>query len=72
MTEFSAPKPLGYTIPDDLTLAQFFLDAHHPARTIHPQGVPWFVQDETGREVYLEEARAYSCADKVPLTAMPC
>lgn len=57
MTDFYARETLPYSIPDDLTLAQFTLDAHHPARAIHPQGVPWLVQDETGRKVDLEEVR---------------
>ncbi|KZV70955.1 amp dependent CoA ligase [Peniophora sp. CONT] len=58
MTEFFARESLRYSIPDDLTLAQFTLDAHHPARAVHPRGVPWLVEDGTGRKVDLEEIRA--------------
>ena len=42
-------------IPDDLTIPQFFLDHHHPLRTVRPQGVPWLVDDVSGRAVAYEE-----------------
>ncbi|VDB87514.1 unnamed protein product [Peniophora sp. CBMAI 1063] len=58
MTEFTAREPLLYHIPDDLTLAQFTLDVHHPAQVTHPEGVPWLIQDETGRTIGLGEIRA--------------
>ncbi|KAH9065666.1 amp dependent CoA ligase [Lactarius vividus] len=57
MTEFVSPGgPLPY-IPDNLTLAQFILDSTHPYRPLRPQGVPWLIEDATGRKIGLEEAR---------------
>ena len=55
MTEFVSPgDPLPH-IPDDLTLTQFIFDSTHERRPIRPQGVPWLVNDETGRKIGLEE-----------------
>jgi hypothetical protein len=55
MTEFVSPgEPLPH-IPDDLTLAQFIFDSTHECRPIRPQGVPWLVDDATGRKIGLEE-----------------
>lgn len=48
------PLPVPY-IPDDLTLAQFFLDAHHSIRTQRSSDIPWFIDDVTGRKLGLEE-----------------
>ncbi|KAH8992514.1 amp dependent CoA ligase [Lactarius akahatsu] len=57
MTEFVSPgDPLPY-IPDNLTLAQFVLDSTHPYRPLRPQGVPWLIEDATGRKIGLEEVR---------------
>ncbi|KAH9081565.1 amp dependent CoA ligase [Lactarius deliciosus] len=57
MTEFVSPgDPLPY-IPDNLTLAQFVLDSTHPYRPLRPQGVPWLIEDTTGRKIGLEEVR---------------
>ncbi|KAJ7161330.1 phenylacetyl-CoA ligase [Mycena crocata] len=50
----SSPIP---AIPDDLTLSQFFLDFPHPARPTRPNGVPWLIEDATGRGVGAEELR---------------
>ena len=41
------PIPVPH-IPDDLTVPQFLLDAHHSYRSPRSFGVPWFVDDETG------------------------
>ena len=55
MTEFVSPGgPLPH-IPDDLTLTQFIFDSTHECRPIRPQGVPWLVDDATGRKIGLEE-----------------
>jgi 4-coumarate--CoA ligase len=55
MTEFVSPGgPLPH-VPDDLTLVQFIFDSTHECRPIRPQGVPWLVDDTTGRKVGLEE-----------------
>ncbi|KAI0067072.1 phenylacetyl-CoA ligase [Artomyces pyxidatus] len=44
-------------IPDDVTLAQFMLDRSHPYRPTRPAGVPWLIEESTGRAVALEEIR---------------
>jgi len=55
MTEFvSSGGPLP-DIPDNLTLTQFILDLTHPCRPFRPQGVPWLIDDATGRKIDLEE-----------------
>jgi hypothetical protein len=42
-------------VPDDLTLTQFIFDSIHQCRPVRPRGVPWLVNDATGRKIYLEE-----------------
>ncbi|KAI0257049.1 amp dependent CoA ligase [Lactifluus subvellereus] len=55
MTEFvSSGGPLPH-IPDNLTLSQFIFDSTHECRPVRPQGVPWLVEDATGRKIGLEE-----------------
>ncbi|KDQ63356.1 hypothetical protein JAAARDRAFT_188937 [Jaapia argillacea MUCL 33604] len=54
---FGVGGPLP-TIPDDLSLAQFILDAHIPTRPIRKGGIPWLIEDRTGRKIGLEELRA--------------
>jgi hypothetical protein len=55
MTEFiSSGGPLPH-IPDNLTLTQFILDSTHEYRPVRPQGVPWLIEDATGRKIGLEE-----------------
>ncbi|EIW81332.1 amp dependent CoA ligase [Coniophora puteana RWD-64-598 SS2] len=56
MTEFHG-QPLGTHIPDDLTIAQFILDAEHPIRAQRPAGAPWLIDDASGRKVGFEEIR---------------
>lgn len=48
------PIPVPH-IPDDLTVPQFLLDAHHSYRSPRSFGIPWFVDDETGRQIGVEE-----------------
>ena len=43
------------TIPDDLTLPQFILDSAHPTRPIRKEGIPWVIDDTTGRKIGFEE-----------------
>lgn len=43
------------TIPDNLTLTQFMLDSTHPTRPIRKEGIPWFIDDTTGRQIGFEE-----------------
>lgn len=45
-------------IPDDLTLPQFILDSQHLVRPIRKDGIPWFVDDGTGKKIGFEELRA--------------
>ncbi|KAI9462217.1 hypothetical protein HD554DRAFT_2206554 [Boletus coccyginus] len=49
--------PVDCSVPDDLTIPQFFLDSHHPLRPARQAGVPWLIDDATGRSVDLEEVR---------------
>ncbi|KAJ7193364.1 amp dependent CoA ligase [Mycena pura] len=60
MYDFTAPpagsSPLPH-IPNDLTLPQFLLDYTHPARPLRPHGVPWLIEDKTGRPVAYDELR---------------
>ncbi|KAF9236497.1 hypothetical protein BU15DRAFT_76938 [Melanogaster broomeanus] len=57
MTEISG-GPLCCAVPDDLTIPQFFLDSHHPLRPVRKAGIPWLIEDATGRHIGLEELRA--------------
>ncbi|KAG6331002.1 hypothetical protein ID866_8088 [Astraeus odoratus] len=45
-------------IPDDLTLAQFILDYHHPCRPVRKHGIPWIIDEQSGKKVGLDELRA--------------
>ncbi|KAI0325523.1 amp dependent CoA ligase [Cubamyces sp. BRFM 1775] len=45
-------------IPDDLTIPQFLLDSHHPARPVLKKPQPWIIEELTGREVGSDELRA--------------
>lgn len=57
MTEFESPfGPLPH-IPDDVTLPQFLLDSTHPRRPIRKEGIPWLIEDATGRRIGFEEVR---------------
>ncbi|KAF8558343.1 acetyl-CoA synthetase-like protein [Imleria badia] len=49
--------PVDYSVPDDLTIPQFFLDSHHPLRPARKAGVPWLIEDATARPIDLEELR---------------
>ncbi|KAG8214730.1 hypothetical protein J3R82DRAFT_9818 [Butyriboletus roseoflavus] len=55
--------PFNYSVPDDLTIPQFFLDSHHPLRPTRKAGVPWLIEDATGRHIGLEEVRGRSPAE---------
>ncbi|KAG9315598.1 hypothetical protein JVU11DRAFT_3236 [Chiua virens] len=58
MAELDSPAGVLPHIPDNLTLAQFILDSQHPLRPIRGHGIPWFIEDHTGRTVGYEEIRA--------------
>ncbi|KAL5494986.1 hypothetical protein ACEPAI_448 [Sanghuangporus weigelae] len=55
--EFRSSIPCP-TIPDDLTIAQFMLDAQHPIRPVRTENVPWLIEESTGRSVGFEELRS--------------
>ena len=67
MTEFHSKLGPCPPIPDDLTLAQFILDTQHSTRAVRPLGVPWFVEDATGRKVTGEEVRVSRYCDEFEL-----
>lgn len=53
--EFTVPTgPLPH-IPDNLTLTQFLLDSHHPLRPLNKLANPWFIEENTGRQIGFEE-----------------
>lgn len=65
MAEFTSPfGPLPH-IPDDLTLPQFLLDSAHPRRPVRKEGIPWLIEDATGRRIGFEEVRVDSSSDPV-------
>ncbi|RPD61672.1 amp dependent CoA ligase [Lentinus tigrinus ALCF2SS1-7] len=47
-------------IPDDLTISQFILDAHHPTRPVPTRPHPWLIEEATGREIGSDELRIRS------------
>lgn len=48
-----APPPF---IPDDLTIPQFLLDDYqHPLKPTHIPGVPWLIEEQSGRKIGIEE-----------------
>ncbi|KAF4577045.1 hypothetical protein EYR36_005032 [Pleurotus pulmonarius] len=59
MSEIYAPVQDFPRIPDNLTVPQFLLDVDHPARPNPPSvGVPWLIDDTSGRTFGKEELRA--------------
>ncbi|KAH9065660.1 phenylacetyl-CoA ligase [Lactarius vividus] len=56
MTELVASEPAPF-IPDNLTLPQFFFDSDHTLKATRPQGVPFFIEDATGRGIDSREVR---------------
>ena len=63
--EFVSPNGTVPYIPSNMTVAQFFLDYHHPNRPVRPETTPWLIDNDTGRSYHLEEirARTYSLAN---------
>lgn len=47
-------------IPDNLSIPQFILDAQHPTRPLRKDGIPWIIDDASGRKVGFEELRRRS------------
>lgn len=60
MAELDSPAGELPYIPDNLTLAQFILDSQHPSRPVRKHGIPWFIEDHTGRTLGYEEVGPYS------------
>ncbi|KAG6333812.1 hypothetical protein ID866_5272, partial [Astraeus odoratus] len=58
MAELVSPSGVLPPIPDDLTLVQFILDSQHSYRPVRRHGVPWFIEDNTGKTLGLDEIRA--------------
>ncbi|KAG9315617.1 phenylacetyl-CoA ligase [Chiua virens] len=58
MAELDSPAGALPHIPDNLTFVQFMLDSQHPSRPIREHGIPWIIEDQTGRAVGYEEIRA--------------
>ncbi|KAH8992508.1 phenylacetyl-CoA ligase [Lactarius akahatsu] len=56
MTELVASEPAPF-IPDNLTIPQFFFDSDHTLKATRPQGVPFFIEDATGRGIDSREVR---------------
>ena len=50
MTELVSSEPAPF-IPDSLTLPQFFFDSDHSLKATRPAGVPFFIEDATGRGI---------------------
>jgi hypothetical protein len=56
MAEVVSPAGILPHIPDDLTLAQFILDAEHVRKPVRKNGA-WIIDDQSGRKIGLEELR---------------
>lgn len=57
MAEVVSPAGILPHIPDDLTLAQFILDAEHVRKPVRKNGA-WIIDDQSGRKIGLEELRS--------------
>ncbi|KIJ17913.1 hypothetical protein PAXINDRAFT_9849 [Paxillus involutus ATCC 200175] len=57
MAELVSPAGTLPFIPDDFKLAHFILDFQHPSRPIRRHGVPWIIEDHTGKTLGYEEVR---------------
>ncbi|KAI6115792.1 hypothetical protein EDD16DRAFT_1828046 [Pisolithus croceorrhizus] len=57
MAELESPSGILPPIPDDLTLVQFILDYQHRSRPVRKHGVPWIIEDHTGKAHGLDELR---------------
>ncbi|KAH9964240.1 amp dependent CoA ligase [Russula dissimulans] len=56
MSEIVSSEP-GPFIPDNLTVPQFLFDSDHELRAARPHGVPFFIDDASGRSVDSREIR---------------
>ena len=60
--EFVSPNGTVPHIPSNMTVAQFFLDYHHPNRPVRSETSPWLIDNETGKSYHLEEIRTRTYA----------
>ena len=61
MTEIHGDGGPVAHIPDDLTIAQFVLDAEHPSRAPWSHTTrPWLIEEATGREIGSDEVGGFS------------
>lgn len=60
--EFVSPNGAPQYIPSNLTVAQFFLDYHHPNRPVRHETSPWLIDNDTDRSYHLEEIRTRTYA----------
>jgi hypothetical protein len=49
------PEAVLPFIPDNLSVPQFILDTQHPTRPLRKHGIPWLIEDASGRKVGFEE-----------------
>jgi hypothetical protein len=59
MAELVSPAGTLPHIPDDLTLAQFTLDAEHVRKPVRESGSTWIIDDQSGRKIGLGEVSQY-------------
>lgn len=50
MEIYSPAGPLP-PVPDNLTVPQFIFDYEHASRPARSAGIPWLIEDETGRKI---------------------
>jgi acyl-coenzyme A synthetase/AMP-(fatty) acid ligase len=60
--EFVSPNGTVPHIPSNMTVAQFFLDYHHPNRPVRSETSPWLIDNDTGRSYLHEEIRTRTYA----------
>ena len=60
--EFVSPNGVVPHIPSNMTVAQFFLDYHHPNRPIRHETTPWLIDNDTGRSYCQGEIRTRTYA----------
>ncbi|PCH35748.1 amp dependent CoA ligase [Wolfiporia cocos MD-104 SS10] len=56
MSEVYGPGELA-PIPDDLSIVQFMHDHHHSTRPVPKDFAPWFIEEETGRQIGYEDVK---------------
>lgn len=70
----ASPMALPF-IPDNLSIPQFFLDSQHSTRPLREEGIPWLINDVTGRKIGFEEVRLAShefCFNSFDVDGLTC